>query len=99
MPLVLLLAMIQDDSLLTAARARTSAEQRCVIAPDSTAITGCGLRRADRYRVPFVVHDAGDPAHEPVPLERQRLLARTDNCEELSTFLVGCGAFGRAHRC
>ena len=44
--------------------------------------------------MPFVVHEPGDPRREAVPEERQRYLARTDNCEEKSLFLIGCGGFG-----
>lgn len=75
-------------------RALTAAEPRCRYDPNSTDITVCGLRRADRYRVPFVTHDAGDPRREPVMAERERYLARTSNCQEKSTFLIGCGSMG-----
>jgi hypothetical protein len=60
--------------------------------PDDIVI--CGHREADRYRVPFVTIDRDDPRNETVATERERLLARTNNCEELSTFLVGCGKAG-----
>lgn len=75
-------------------RALTTAEPRCIVDPQSTDITVCGLRRADRYRVPFVIHEAGDPLWEPAMAERERYLARSDNCREKSTFLVGCGSWG-----
>jgi hypothetical protein len=60
--------------------------------PDDIVI--CGHREADRYRVPFVTIDRDDPRNEAVAAERERLLARTNNCQELSTFLVGCGKVG-----
>ena len=99
---MLILAMIlqagnpaaASDIAFETYRTLTAAEQHCTPAADATDITVCGLRRADRYRVPFVVHDAGDPLWEPVALERQRYLARTDNCTEKSIYLVGCGSFG-----
>jgi hypothetical protein len=43
---------------------------------------------------PLTVIDPNDPRHEGVPAERERMLARTNNCQEKSTFLVGCGAAG-----
>ncbi len=60
--------------------------------PDDIVI--CGRREADRYRAPLTVIDPNDPRNEAVPAERERLLARTNNCQEKSTFLVGCGAAG-----
>ena len=73
--------------------AKTQAYVKC-IAPTGNDVTICGRRTADRYRVPLIEHDAGDPKHEAVMDERKRLLAPTSNCEEKSTFLVGCGAAG-----
>ncbi len=73
--------------------AKTQAYVRCT-APTGNDITVCGRRNADHYRVPLVEHDAGDPEHESVAAERERLQAKTNNCEEKSTFLVGCGAAG-----
>jgi hypothetical protein len=54
----------------------------------------CGHRAADKFRLPLIAVDPGDPKKEGVPVERERLLARTNNCEEMSTFLVGCGKVG-----
>jgi hypothetical protein len=54
----------------------------------------CGRRDADRYRVPFNMIDPNDPKNQTVAAERDRLLARTNNCQEKSTFLVGCGKAG-----
>ncbi|HEX8484176.1 hypothetical protein [Sphingomonas sp.] len=92
-PLLLLIA-VADDPLLTTARARLAAEQGCVVDPDSTDITVCGLRHADRFRVPLVVRDAGDPRYETVAAERARLQAPTNPVRELSPFLVGGGMAG-----
>jgi hypothetical protein len=75
-------------------RTLTAAEIGCVRDPGSTDITVCGLRNADRYRAPLVVHDAGNPMWEPVAAERERYLARSSNCREKSSFLVGCGFAG-----
>jgi hypothetical protein len=72
---------------------KTRGDARCA-APAGNDVVVCGRRTADRYRVPLIEHDAGDPYHEGVPAERERLLARTNNCQEHSTFLVGCGMAG-----
>lgn len=92
--LVLLLALQADTAALDRYRDLTAAEPRCARSTDSTDVTVCGLRGADRFRVTFLTHEQGDPLHEPVMAERHRYLARTDNCEEKSIFLVGCGGFG-----
>lgn len=92
---ILLLAPIDDPTALIAkANTLTAAEQRCVPDPDSTDITVCGLRNADRFRVPLMVHDPGDPRYETVSAERNRLLHRTNPVQDLSPFLVGGGMAG-----
>lgn len=94
--LVLPFLIAIDDVADMAARARslTSAEQRCLPSADVTDITVCGLRHADRFRVPFIVHDPGDPRHESVEAERVRLLHRTSPIDEMTPFLVGGGLAG-----
>jgi hypothetical protein len=93
--LVLLLAAASADAdALENYRRLTAAEPRCERAANATDITVCGLRDADRFRVPFVFPEPGDPLHEAAMDERKRYLARSDNCREKSLFLVGCGAFG-----
>ena len=98
MPALLILALLQAapaaGEATDAYHARTSIEPRCPTEIDTTTITVCGMRQADRYRVPLIVHDAGDPMHESVMAERTRLMAPTDNCREKSLFLVGCGSAG-----
>ena len=54
----------------------------------------CRRRAADRYRAPLMELDLTNPKNEAVAVERERLLARTNNCQEISTFLVGCGKAG-----
>ncbi len=89
-----LVLLAQDGgAMLDRARAMMSVERRCPVEA-TTDVTVCGLRRADRYRAPIVVHDPGDPAHEGVPAERERLLARTNPVHDLSPFLVGGGMAG-----
>lgn len=94
-PLLLLLAAPDTPaaSAVTHYRTLTSAVPACS-RPDGDDVVVCGRRTADRYRAPLVVHDPGDPRYEGVPAERERLFARTDNCQEKSLFLVGCGAVG-----
>ena len=94
MLVLLLAAATPDAAALARYRELTAAEPRCERRSDTTDVTVCGLRDADRFRVPFLFHDAGDPRHEAAMDERKRYLARTDNCEELNLFLVGCGAWG-----
>lgn len=74
-------------------RDRTAAGPQCRQATGGDVVV-CGRRRADRYRVPLIEHDPGDPRYEGVPAERERLLARTTQCDEHSPFQVGCGTAG-----
>ena len=90
-----LLALALDAAATLATyREMTRAERGCPVVRDSTDVTVCGLRTADRFRVPLLEPDPGNPLHETVAKERQRYLARTNNCREKSTFLVGCGSAG-----
>jgi hypothetical protein len=92
--LAMLLSILIEDPLIATAKARMAAEQPCVQSADETDITVCGMRTADRFRVPFVVHDPGDPAHETVSAERTRLLHRTSPLDDLGPFQVGGGMAG-----
>ena len=84
----------EDAASLVAASRALIAGERCKPDPNTTDITVCGRRRADRFRVPFVVSDPGDPKHEAVAVERDRLLHRTNPVQDLSPFLVGGGMAG-----
>jgi hypothetical protein len=55
--------------------ALTSVEPRCKTPANDREILVCGARRADRWRVPFVGYDLGDPRGESVEGERKRLSA------------------------
>lgn len=92
----LMLMLAADDSvaILAEYRARTNADIRCRDTTDNGEIIVCGARAADRYRLPFIIYDAGDPRHEGVMAERERLQAQTTPCAEHSAFLVGCGMAG-----
>ena len=75
-------------------RAITSVGPHCATAASSTDITVCARRNADRYRLPLIEPSSGDPKIQDVPGERERLFARTSNCQEKSLFLIGCGSVG-----
>lgn len=94
LPFLIQTAAIDVEALVATARHMTAAEKPCSFDPDSTDITVCGLRNADRFRVPFVGYEPGDPLGEGVSAERERLLARTNNCQERRAIAVGCGLFG-----
>jgi hypothetical protein len=51
----------------------TSVEPRCAKPSSDREILVCGARRADRWRVPFVGYDIGDPRGESVEGERKRI--------------------------
>jgi hypothetical protein len=82
------------DAAMAVYRQKTAAEQRCRHDPASTDITVCGLRNADRFRVPFVSAEPGDPRVQNVPVERERLLYRRTPVQDMGPFLVGGGHVG-----
>lgn len=93
--LPLLLAIVaEDDPLIRAARDRLAAERPCVQSVDSTDVTVCGKRAADRFRVPFIVHEPGDPRREGVHAERARLMRQPNACEQKQLMMYGCGHAG-----
>lgn len=94
MLLVLLMALGDPTALVANAGVLTSAEHGCVGDADSTDVTVCGLRQADRFRVPLVVHDPGDPRYEGAWEERARLVWSRTPLEELGPFQVGGGMAG-----
>ena len=60
----------------------------------SDEIVVCGRREADRYRVPLIVSENGDPRIETVADERLRYQHQTTPCQNYEFFLVGCGMAG-----
>jgi len=56
-------------------RTLTSVEPRCARPSSDRDIMVCGARRADRWRVPYVGYDIGDPRAESVEGERKRISA------------------------
>ena len=82
------------ETLLAQARSLTAAEPRCVVDPESTDITVCGLRNADRFRVPFTGYAPGDRRGETPLAERDRLMAgRALPCGQ-TAFTTNCGMAG-----
>lgn len=91
---LLLLAQTPGAGEMIAIVRERVAGPRCRYDAASTDIIVCGLRHADRYRVPFVTHHPGDSRHEGVTAERLRLLHRTTPIDDLTHFLVGGGMAG-----
>lgn len=96
--LMLLMALLQagaDPQQLLAAHAKlTQAEIPCRATADDREIVVCAARDADRYRVPYITPTEGDPKIVDVPGERSRLIAQTNNCQELRNNMTGCGMVG-----
>ena len=78
--------------LLVRARTRMAAEQRCVINPGVTDITVCGLRQADRFRVPLATHTTD--RRDRVAEGRAALVHARTPREDMGPFLGGGGATG-----
>lgn len=87
-------ARAAPDAILASYRALTTAEPDCSQRAGTDEIIVCGRRDADRYRVPFIAYDAGDPRAETVTGERRRLQHITTPCQDRGPFLVGCGMVG-----
>jgi len=99
MLLALLLAAEQPPSARIAAilaeyHAGTRAGPSCIAPRDKDEISVCAHRRADRWRLPYVQADPGDPRHESVPDERARYIRTRTACQDRGPFLVGCGMTG-----
>lgn len=80
-------------TVFDAHRKMTSTEPRCR-QPAGDEIIVCGRRDADRYRVPLIEHDAGDPRTETVMGQRERLQNKTTPCQQRGAYLIGCGMVG-----
>jgi hypothetical protein len=92
--LLLLLLAAQSDAatLVDTARRLTSVERRCVRDPASTDITVCGLRQADRFRVPLATHTTD--RRDNVTEQRAALTHARTPMEDMGPFLVGGGSAG-----
>ncbi len=87
-----MLLMVIEDPLMTTARARMAAEPPCIQSADETDITVCGMRHADRFRVPLAtrVVDRRDMVAE----QRSTLVHARTPMEDMGPFLVGGGSAG-----
>ncbi len=89
-------ASTPDTATLTALEAHrrlTSVEPRCRQAIGDEIVI-CGRREADRYRVPLIERDPGDPRGETLMGQRERLQNKTTPCQQRGPYLVGCGMVG-----
>ena len=75
-------------------RRLTSVEPWCSRPSDNRDIRVCGARRADRWRVPYIGYDAGDPRGEGVEGERKRLASEPPRKCRNEAFLRNCGMAG-----
>ncbi len=83
-----------QDDLLARYAAKTSVVTHCT-KPSGDTILVCGRRAADKWRVPYLSYEPGDPRGESLPSERERIQAKNSNpCQNRSAFLIGCGAVG-----
>jgi hypothetical protein len=66
-------AQAQDRTPMNKYLAMTKVEPRCSAPKASSEIIVCGRRRADRWRVPYLLKEAGDPSIQNVSAERNLL--------------------------
>lgn len=69
----------------------TSVEPRCVRPSSDREILVCGARRADRWRVPYIGYDTGDPRGESVEGERKRVSAAPKMPCGQGAIIADCG--------
>ena len=79
------------DARVAHYEAMTRVAVRCSAPASHREIVVCGNRRADHWRVPFLLKEAGDPSIQNVPAERAALITRSTPCQDRGPFLVGCG--------
>ena len=84
-------ASAQERATMGNYQAMTRVEPRCSAPRAGNEIVVCGRRRADRWRVPYILKEAGDRTIQNVSAERNGLIATTTPCQDNSVFLVGCG--------
>ena len=84
-------AAAEQSPLLARYEALTAVSPRCSAPQPGREILVCGRRRADRWRVPYLLKEAGDPSIQDVWDERNALLPTRTPCQDHSIFLVGCG--------
>lgn len=82
------------EDAFTRYQRRTTSNLNCTQTSKNDEIVVCGRRDADRYRVPLIEYEAGDPRAEGLYGERERIQNRTNQCQERGPFLIGCGSVG-----
>jgi len=87
--------IVEDErAIIERYRKATSVLVHCRHQENDHDITVCARRKTDSYRLPFIVPTAGDPLHEGVVAERERLQHKTTLCDARGPFLIGCGSVG-----
>ncbi len=92
MPLALVLAQLAAPDLVAAARAHIAAQTRCP-ETNTTDVTVCGRRNADRFRLPLVERTAL-PSRDAEPGRRVAMFHRTNPVQDMGPFLVESGFAG-----
>ncbi|OQW72194.1 MAG: hypothetical protein BVN33_13430 [Proteobacteria bacterium ST_bin13] len=92
--MTMMMAGTDVADLLKTYRDLTRAEIRCEQSADRDEILVCGARNADRYRLPFIAYDIGNPRREGVFEQAERLQHKTTPCQDMGPYLVGCGMVG-----
>lgn len=88
-------ALADEPTVLDRYRAFVSAGvSRCDNPRDTSEILVCARREGDRYRVPFVGYEAGDPRGESVKDERERVMANPPLPCGIGAILAHCGFVG-----
>jgi hypothetical protein len=87
-------AQAEERATMRKYLAMTQVEPRCSAPRAAGEIVVCGRRKADRWRVPYLLKEAGDPSIQNVSAERNGLIPTTTPCQDNSIFLVGCGKVG-----
>jgi hypothetical protein len=82
------------DRLLADHGAATRASIPCRATDQQEEIVVCALRDADRWRVAYIVPDAGARNPDDVPAETARLLDQGNNCRNMTLSVAGCGMVG-----
>lgn len=84
-------AQAEERAAMRTYKAMTQIEPRCATPRAGNEIIVCGRRRADRWRVPYLTKDEGDPSIQNVSAERNGLIPTSTPCQDRSIFLIGCG--------
>jgi hypothetical protein len=87
-------AQAEEPTVMRTYQAMTQVEPRCSVPRAGSEIVVCGRRRADRWRVPYLLKEDGDPSIQNVSAERNGLIPTRTPCQDRSIFLVGCGKVG-----